>query len=70
MTLQPDQVERALNLASDGPEAAAWLRGESLNVPPDLQGWTLVTVDGLPLGWGKASGGQLKNHYPKGLRQP
>ncbi|MNM04207.1 Ribosomal RNA small subunit methyltransferase F [compost metagenome] len=70
MALQPDQAERALNLASDGPEAAAWLRGESLNVPPDLQGWTLVTVDGLPLGWGKASGGQLKNHYPKGLRQP
>nr|WP_308737500.1 hypothetical protein [Paenibacillus sp. AR247] len=26
-------------------------------------------MDGLPLGWGKASGGQLKNHLPKGLRQ-
>jgi len=21
-----------------------------------------------PLGWGKVSGGQLKNHLPKGLR--
>ena len=29
----------------------------------------LVTVDGLGLGWAKGSGGQLKNHYPKGLRQ-
>ncbi|MNI94683.1 hypothetical protein D3C73_1528220 [compost metagenome] len=70
MALQPEQARSVLNLATDGPEATAWLRGESLNVPPDLQGWTLVTVDSLPLSWGKASGGQLKNHYPKGLRQP
>ena len=32
------------------------------------KGWTLVTHAGLALGWGKASGGQVKNHYPKGLR--
>lgn len=36
------------------------------------KGWTLVTVkgegEGYPVGWGKLSGGILKNHYPKGLR--
>ena len=32
------------------------------------KGWTLVTYQNLPLGWGKVSGGQLKNHLPKGLR--
>jgi NOL1/NOP2/fmu family ribosome biogenesis protein len=32
------------------------------------KGWTIVTVDGFPLGWGKLVQGQLKNHYPKGLR--
>ncbi|MBO4298711.1 MAG: hypothetical protein J5998_07910, partial [Clostridia bacterium] len=26
------------------------------------------THRGMPLGWGKASGGSLKNHIPKGLR--
>ena len=24
----------------------------------------------IPLGWGKISDGQMKNHYPKGLRRP
>ncbi|PTQ57925.1 MAG: tRNA/RNA cytosine-C5-methylase [Candidatus Carbobacillus altaicus] len=28
----------------------------------------LVSLDHFPLGWGKISDGQLKNHYPKGLR--
>ena len=32
------------------------------------KGWTLVLVDGYPVGWGKLAGGMLKNHYPKGLR--
>ena len=31
-------------------------------------GWCAVLVDGFPLGGGKASGGRIKNHYPKGLR--
>ena len=26
-------------------------------------GWRLVAVDGLPLGWAKQVGGQLKNKY-------
>ncbi|MDQ0195904.1 RsmF rRNA methyltransferase first C-terminal domain-containing protein [Paenibacillus wynnii] len=68
MALHPTQVSRRFDLASDGPEIKAWLRGESLPVSSDLHGWTLVTVDGLSIGWGKASLGQLKNHLPKGLR--
>lgn len=55
-------------LAADSAETAAYLRGETLACPPSMKGWTLVAVDGHPLGWGKASSGQLKNHYPKGLR--
>ena len=34
-----------------------------------LKGWVLVTYRGVSLGWGKAAGGILKNHYPKGLRR-
>ena len=51
----------------DDGEAAAWLRGETLD-HDGPGGWTLVTWNGWPLGWGRAAGGTLKNHYPKGLR--
>ena len=32
-------------------------------------GWTLITVDGFSIGWGKRVGDAIKNHYPKGLRR-
>ncbi len=34
----------------------------------DKNGWTVLLYKGYPIGWGKASGGILKNHYPKHLR--
>jgi NOL1/NOP2/fmu family ribosome biogenesis protein len=54
----------------DEAQAAAYQRGETLPAPDRVSGYCLVTLDGLALGFGKASGGQLKNHYPKGLRRP
>ena len=57
---------QTLNLSTDSEEVTRYLRGETL--PCDAKGWVLVTVDGWSLGWGKASNGILKNHYPKGLR--
>jgi 16S rRNA C967 or C1407 C5-methylase (RsmB/RsmF family)/NOL1/NOP2/fmu family ribosome biogenesis protein len=51
---------------ADSPEISRYLRGES--IPADQTGWTLITADGLSLGWAKGSDGQLKNHFPKGLR--
>ena len=48
------------------PEVAKYLHGEAIQGPQT--GWTLVTVDGLSLGWVKGSGGTLKNHFPKALR--
>ncbi len=59
-----------------GERAEDYLRGESI-LRSQLQqgpsadardGWCIVTYCGLPLGFGKLSAGQLKNHYPKGLR--
>ncbi|WP_152394349.1 RsmB/NOP family class I SAM-dependent RNA methyltransferase [Paenibacillus guangzhouensis] len=70
LAVKPEWARLHYDYAPDAPEIAAYLRGETLPVPPDHKGWALVTVNGLPLGWGKASGGQLKNHYPKGLRLP
>ncbi len=64
MALLPDQVKRTLELK----EPERYLRGETLDCGGMADGWTLVTVQGCSLGWGKAVRGTLKNHYPKGLR--
>jgi NOL1/NOP2/fmu family ribosome biogenesis protein len=47
-------------------ELAAFLRGETIACGG--KGWTAVSVGGIVTGFGKASGGILKNRYPKGLR--
>ncbi|MCI7131089.1 MAG: RsmF rRNA methyltransferase first C-terminal domain-containing protein [Lachnospiraceae bacterium] len=49
-------------------EPEKYLRGETLSCDSSLKGWTLITCEGQPVGWGKADRGILKNHYPKGLR--
>lgn len=67
MAMDPGMARHRRDWAAGAAEVAGYLRGESLrdDGPP---GWVLITVDGFPLGWGKRSGGVLKNHYPKGLR--
>ena len=54
--------------ALDAAQARDWCEGQAL-VLDAAKGWTLVTHEGQPLGWGKVSDGQLKNHLPKGLRR-
>lgn len=66
LALKADEAVNVLPLEEGSRQANAYLLGETL--PCEKDGWTLVTVNGLPLGWGKASGGTLKNHFPKGLR--
>ncbi len=66
--LRPEHVKRQADLPCLSQEAERYLRGEALMVGGAEDGWTLVTVDGYSLGWGKAAKGVLKNHYPKGLR--
>ena len=61
-----DGARRAADL--DDAKAIAFLTGESLPFGGE-NGWTLVTWRDMPLGWGKASQGMLKNHLPKGLRR-
>jgi NOL1/NOP2/sun family putative RNA methylase len=68
--LQPGQARNGLDLPSaetrgGRPPLQAYLSGET--IPSDgAPGWTLVSVEGWPLGWGKRVQGILKNHYPKG----
>ncbi len=75
MTMNEDDLHICCNLSLD--QAYAYLRGETISmsdVDPDHgsmheNGWSLVTVNGISMGWGKISNGILKNHYPKGLRR-
>ncbi len=66
MALRLSQVQNVCNL-SDEEQAYQYLKGEALNLKVK-KGWVLVGYNGYPLGFGKASEGVIKNHYPKGLR--
>jgi len=60
----------ALDLTLDDPRVQTYLRGESLEVGAleAPEGWILVRVAGLALGWGKKVRGTVKNHLSKHLR--
>lgn len=62
--LKPGQAQKTVDFAPEARELAAYLRGESL--PSEAAGWTLVTVNGFGIGWGKGVQGTLKNHFPRG----
>lgn len=62
-------VRLTADFSADSDETKRYLKGEVIDRSSPGNGWTLVTVDGYPLGWGKQTGQQLKNHYPKGLRR-
>ena len=65
MAAGPGSARRARRL--DDHQAASFILGEAV-YHGGASGWTLFTWYGWPLGWGRAAGGTLKNHYPKGLR--
>jgi NOL1/NOP2/fmu family ribosome biogenesis protein len=68
MALFQSEVSQRVDEPIGSELAARYLRGETLDMPgPD--GWVLIAVEGFPLGWGKRSGGVVKNHYPKILRR-
>lgn len=72
LALKPGEVVTTVNFPPDSPEITAYLAGHPLPITTDqlpiTDNWSLITVNGFPLGWAKASGDQLKNHYPRGLR--
>ena len=69
LALSATDAARVFALDTEARQDAAYLHGDVLPCDGDMRGWHLVTVDGFPIGWGKASGGMMKNHYPKGLRR-
>lgn len=67
LALKPHEVKHTLDRKADSDEIVQYLKGQTLTAEGE-KGWYLITVDGYSLGWGKQSGGIMKNHYPKGLR--
>ena len=71
--LKKEEVKQTVEVGF-GALALKYLRGETLreedfeNQGIPAKGWVLVTTGGMSLGFAKAAGGMLKNHYPKGLR--
>lgn len=67
LALQPSQAVHKWNLDSGGRLIRAFLNGETFPAEGE-KGWYLICVDGFGIGWGKLTGGVMKNHYPRGLR--
>ena len=68
LALHTEEVKCCVELSGDEASIKAYLTGQTFPVS-DQNGWCLITVDGYSIGWGKAAGGIMKNHYPKGLRK-
>lgn len=50
-------------------QASFYLHGDTLPCADTLRGYYVISYNGYQMGFAKASGGQMKNHYPKGLRK-
>ena len=72
MFLRKEEYARILDFSAGDARVGRYLKGETLEVDDmvsgEKKGWQLVCVDGYPLGWGKLSGGTLKNKYLPGWR--
>ncbi len=61
-------MKRRVDLKKGDARVGKYLRGEEIDTDCTESGWCSVTYEGASLGGGKISGGRVKNHYPKGLR--
>ncbi|HHZ05358.1 MAG TPA: hypothetical protein GX401_01005 [Clostridiales bacterium] len=68
MASMPQQARCVADLDVDGDSIRRFLHGEEIAVDTTVKGYTAVAVKGIITGFGKVSGGILKNKYPKGLR--
>ena len=73
LALKLSEAKNVVKLTCDDPQTTGFFNGQSVMLSDEQaaeckKGWALVCVDGSPAGWGKLNGAQVKNHYPKGLR--
>lgn len=73
LALKLNDAKNVVKFTCDNPQTIGFFNGQSVMLSNEQaaeckKGWALVCVDGYPAGWGKVNGTQVKNHYPKGLR--
>jgi 16S rRNA C967 or C1407 C5-methylase (RsmB/RsmF family)/NOL1/NOP2/fmu family ribosome biogenesis protein len=76
--LEAEQSVRTIDFSVQSPDAIRYLKGETLHLPDEAlfrsdesvpaKGYTLVCIDGFPVGWAKWQHGMVKNEYPPGWR--
>lgn len=69
MAALKNDLRNYVDLKYNDPRLEKFYHGEEIEVDNTLKGFTTVLVEGISTGFGKASGGILKNRYPKGLRK-
>ncbi len=67
MASHPSELRQVLDMKADDERVKAFLQGHELECSLP-SGYTAAAVEGIITGFGKCSGGRLKNKYPKGLR--
>jgi NOL1/NOP2/fmu family ribosome biogenesis protein len=67
MGLKAAQAKRRMDIDPADERIGRYLRGETIMTAGE-KGWTLVTMGGYPLGFGKQTGEYLKNAYASGWR--
>lgn len=68
MSARAENCRNLVSLSADDAQLKAFLHGETLEVDESIRGYCAVACEGVVTGFGKCSGGTLKNRYPKGLR--
>lgn len=64
------RAKQHIEFEYDSAEIKRFLSGNTISISNTLCGYMPVTVNGFPIGFGKAVDGTLKNHLPKGLHIP
>ncbi len=67
MGLSKAEVSKVEDFSLGDDRVIRYLKGETVEAD-GKDGWTLVCVDGFPLGWAKRQGGRLKNKYAVGWK--
>ena len=62
MGLRKEEVKHTADFSLEDERVIRYLKGETVEAE-GKDGWTLVCVDGFPLGWAKRQKGRLKNKY-------
>ena len=71
MAIGRGEFKKTVSLSAEDERVRRYLKGETIILTDEeavYSGWTLLCVDGFPLGWGKCSGNNFKNKYHSGWR--